>query len=57
LPKGTPPNSEVVVAAPRSAAATEGNSVEARERAIKDSGWKRPATNAAKPSAGGSPSQ
>lgn len=58
LPKGMPSNSEVVVAAPRSAAATpDGNSVEARERAIKDSGWKRPATNAAKPAAGGSPSQ
>ncbi|WP_168790827.1 hypothetical protein [Paraburkholderia aromaticivorans] len=58
LPKGMPPNSEVAVATPRSAAATpDGNSVEARERAIKDSGWKRPAANAAKPSAGGSPSQ
>ncbi|MFM0397247.1 zinc ribbon domain-containing protein [Paraburkholderia phytofirmans] len=58
LPKGMPPNGEVVAAAPRSTtAAPDGNSVEARERAIKDSGWKRPATNAAKPTAGGSPSQ
>ena len=58
LPKGIPPNSEIVVTAPRSAAATpDGNSVDARERAIKDSGWKRPATNSAKPSAGASPSQ
>ncbi|MFB9128789.1 hypothetical protein E2553_34730 [Paraburkholderia dipogonis] len=58
LPKGMPPNGETVVAAPRATTvAPDGNSVEARERAIKDSGWKRPATNAAKPSAGGSPSQ
>ncbi|WNC91997.1 hypothetical protein RI103_27310 [Paraburkholderia sp. FT54] len=58
LPKGMPQNSESVVAAPRSAAATpDNNSVDVRERAIKDSGWKRPATNAAKPSAGASPSR
>ncbi|PRX28794.1 hypothetical protein B0G75_110120 [Paraburkholderia sp. BL18I3N2] len=58
LPKGTPRNGEVVVAAPRSTtAAPDGNSVEARERAIKDSGWKHPATNAAKPATGNSPSQ
>lgn len=58
LSKGPPPNSDVTVAAPRSTIATpDGNSVEARERAIKDSGWKRPATNAAKPSAGGTSGQ
>jgi hypothetical protein len=54
-PKGMPPHGDVLAAAPRSATApSDGNSVEARERAIKDSGWKRPATNATKPSAGGS---
>ncbi|EIF33699.1 hypothetical protein BCh11DRAFT_01478 [Burkholderia sp. Ch1-1] len=53
LPQGMPANNAVVIAAPRPAVATaDNNSVDARLRAIKDSGWNRAPANAAKSSTG-----
>ncbi|NPT39158.1 hypothetical protein [Paraburkholderia xenovorans] len=58
LPQGMPANNAVVVAAPRPAAATaDNNGVDARLRAIKDSGWNRASANAARPSAGAAATQ
>ncbi|WP_244221040.1 hypothetical protein [Paraburkholderia aromaticivorans] len=58
LPQGMPANKDAVVTAPRTgAAAPENNSAEARERAIKDSGWNRASANAARPAAGTAPRQ
>ncbi|MFM0296486.1 MULTISPECIES: hypothetical protein [Paraburkholderia] len=53
LPQGMPANNQAAVGSPRPATtAPDNNSVEARERAIKDSGWNRANANAAKPGAG-----
>lgn len=53
LPQGMPANNQAAVGGPRPATtAPDNNSVEARERAIKDSGWNRANANAAKPGAG-----
>ena len=52
LPPGMPANNETVAAAAHPAATMPENpSVDARVRAIKDSGWNRATTNAAKPAA------
>jgi hypothetical protein len=53
LPQGMPANNQAAVGGARPATtAPDNNSVEARERAIKDSGWNRANANAAKPGAG-----
>lgn len=58
LPQGMPANNQAVVTATRPTAATpETTGVDARVRAIKDSGWNRAATNVAKPAAENAPSQ
>lgn len=58
LPKGMPADTSVPTIAPRpSAPAPDANSVEARERAIRESGWSHPSSNGTKPAAGTPPSQ
>jgi hypothetical protein len=66
-PSGMPANGNAVATAPRVSAAdnpatpgttgADANSVDARERAIKDSGWSHTSSNGAKASAANSPSQ
>jgi hypothetical protein len=58
LPKGMPADTSMPAIAPRpSAPAPDANSVEARERAIRESGWSHPSSNGTKPAAGTPPSQ
>ena len=57
LPKGIPANSQAFAATPPAgAAALDTNSIEARERAIKASGWNRASASGANPSASVRPS-
>ncbi|MFL9964790.1 hypothetical protein PQR02_27780 [Paraburkholderia sediminicola] len=60
LPAGVPANSELIAAAPRATAAgggANGSGLDARERAIKDSGWHRAPSTGGKLAANPSPSQ
>jgi hypothetical protein len=60
LPQGMPSNGVLLAAAPRAAPRTAGgdaNGVNARELAIRDSGWNRAPSNGGKASTGSSPSQ
>jgi hypothetical protein len=60
LPPGMPANGQLIATAPRATAAgggANGNSLDARERAIKDSGWHRAPSTGGKLAANPSPSQ